>query len=86
MAKTKTQCSCGETHEFEGDNAKRFNGKIPEYIECSECPECSPELLETPDDHEDEAYTEDIDVDKLKTDLFDDVVDDLDIDTDDDEL
>jgi hypothetical protein len=80
MAKVKTECSCGAIHEFDGEAAKNFEGDIPEYIDCSECPVCSPELLEKPEDYEDEAYTEDVDIEKLN---IDDISDDLDIDDED---
>lgn len=70
MAKIKTHCSCGLVHEFEGEKAKHFSGDIPEYIECGECPECSPELLDNPEAHEDEAYKEEIDIEKLNDELF----------------
>ncbi len=84
MAKVKTECSCGAIHEFEGETAEKFEGNIPEYIDCGECPVCSPELLEKPEDHEDEAYVEDVDLDKLDiADLTEDLgIDDEDIDTD----
>lgn len=74
MAKMKTECSCGAIHEFDGEIAKKFEGSIPEYIDCSECPVCNPELLEKPEDHEDEAYKEEADIEKL---LKDDDIEDL---------
>ncbi len=88
MAKMKTECSCGIIHEFDSETAKKFEGGVPDYIECSECPVCSPELLEKPEDHEDEAYKEEADIEKLLKD--DDIVileefDDLDEDLDDEE-
>ncbi len=65
MAKMKTECSCGAVHEFDDETAKKIEGGIPEYIECGECPVCSPELLEKPEDHEDEAYKDETDIEKL---------------------
>jgi hypothetical protein len=69
MAKMKTECSCGTVHEFEGEAAKYFEGSLPDYIECSECPVCSPDLLDKPENHEDEAYKEEIDIEKLDSQL-----------------
>lgn len=84
MAKIKTECSCGVIHEFDGEIAKKFEGGVPEYIDCGECPVCSPELLEKPEDHEDEAYKEEADIEKLlknegieTLDDFDDIDEDL---------
>jgi len=78
MAKIKTECACGEIHEFEGPSAKYFEGTIPEYVDCSECPVCSPELLDKPENHEDEAYKEEVDVAELEKALEDDPITDMD--------
>lgn len=62
-----TECSCGEQHEFDKDILKKMNwNSEPEYLECSECPVCTPELLDKPEDHEDEAYVEDINIEDLE--------------------
>ena len=67
MAIIKTDCSCGEQHEFEKDIIKKMQwDDAPEFIECSECPVCSPDLLDTPEDHEDEAYKEEVDIEELE--------------------
>ncbi len=66
MAILKTECSCGEKHEFDGISLKKMQvNEPPEFVECSECPICSPELFDTPEDHEDEAYKEEADIEKL---------------------
>ncbi len=82
MAKIKTECACGAVHEFEGAAAKYFEGNIPEYVDCSECPECSPQLLDNPEDREDEAYKEEVDIAELEKALEDDPTGDIE-DTDD---
>lgn len=82
----KTECSCGAIHEFDGEIAKKFEGGIPEYIDCSECPECSPELLEKPEDHEDEAYNEEADIDKLLKDENIEDIEDIEEDLEDEDL
>lgn len=70
MDNGKTHCSCGAEHDFDGNTVKKFNWpEKPEYIECSECPECNPELLDTIENHEDEAYTENVDIEDLSSDL-----------------
>jgi hypothetical protein len=82
MAIIKTQCSCGMIHEFDDKkDSSRFEGDIPEYIDCGECPECSPELLDTIEKHEDEAYIEEIDIEKLNGEVFleEDIIEDNDI-------
>ncbi len=86
MAKIKTECSCGAIHEFDGDIAKKFEGGIPEYIDCSECPVCSAELLEKPEDHEDEAYKEEADIEKLLKDEDIEYIEDIDEDLEDEDL
>jgi hypothetical protein len=70
-----TECSCGEKHTFDSENLKKLQLKdSPEYIECSECPVCSPEFFDTPEDHEDEAYKDEGDIEKLlKDDDFEDI-------------
>jgi hypothetical protein len=78
MAKIKTECSCGVIHEFDAEMAKKFEGGVPDYIECGECPICSPELLEKPEDHEDEAYREEADIEKLLKDDDIIIIEDLD--------
>lgn len=78
MAKIKTECACGAVHEFEGANAKYFEGNIPDYVECGECPICSPELLDKPELHEDEAYKEEVDIAELEKALEDDPIQDID--------
>jgi hypothetical protein len=66
MDNAKTHCSCGAEHDFDGITAKKFKwSEIPEYIECSECPECNPELLDNIEDHEADAYSEDINIEDL---------------------
>jgi len=66
MAILKTECSCGEQHEFNQESLKKMQvNEPPEFVECSECPICSPELFDTPEDHEDEAYKEETDIEKL---------------------
>jgi hypothetical protein len=73
MAINKTDCSCGEQHEFEKDIIKKMDwGSAPDFIECSECPICSPDLLDKPEDHEDEAYKEEVDIEELEKALEDD--------------
>ncbi len=74
MAKIKTICACGAVHEFEGAAAKYFEGDIPDYVECGECPVCSPELLDKPELHEDEAYKEEVDIAELEKALEDDPI------------
>lgn len=70
MNNGKTYCSCGTEHDFDGGIAKKFNWpEIPEYIECSDCPECNPELLDTIENHEAEAYTENVNIDDLSENL-----------------
>ena len=70
MIDGKTYCSCGAEHNFDGNTAKKFNwSEVPEYIECSDCPECNPELLETIESHEDEAYSENVDIEDLTSDV-----------------
>lgn len=78
MAKIKTECACGAVHEFEGAAAKYFEGNIPEYVDCSECPACSPELLDKPELHEDEAYKEEVDIEELEKALEDNPIADID--------
>ena len=71
MAIVKTECSCGAIHEFDDKkDSSRFDGGIPEYIDCGECPECNPELFDTIEKHEDEAYKEEIDIEKLNDEIF----------------
>jgi hypothetical protein len=70
MGNIRTECSCGEQHEFESEVLKKMELKeAPEYVDCSECPVCSPELFDSPEDHEDEAYAEKIDIENLNGDL-----------------
>ncbi len=47
-------------------------------MDCSECPICSPELLDKPENHEDEAYKEEVDVAELEKALEDDPITDMD--------
>ena len=76
MGNTRTECSCGEQHEFDSNALKKMDvTTAPEYVECSECPVCSPELFESPEDHEDEAYKEKVNIEDLNGAL------DLDLDT-----
>lgn len=61
-----TECSCGEKHTLDAGSLKKLQIKeAPEYIECSECPVCSPEFFDSPEDHEDEAYKEESNIEKL---------------------
>lgn len=70
MGNIRTECSCGEQHEFDSQALKKMElNTAPEYVECSECPLCSPELFETPEDHEDEAYKEKVNIEDLDTSL-----------------
>jgi hypothetical protein len=79
MAKIiKTDCSCGEIHEFGQEYKKFFSNGFPDYIECNECPICSPELFDNPEDHEDEAYRDDVDIEELEKALNDDPLEDID--------
>ncbi|MCX7878043.1 MAG: hypothetical protein N2510_05295 [Ignavibacteria bacterium] len=83
-----TECACGERHEYEEEIIKKMGWSIPpDFIECNECPVCSPELLDKPEDHEDEAYNEEVDIEELEKALDDDGMDydDLDIDEFEDE-
>ena len=70
-----TECSCGEKHELDSTSLKKMQLKeAPEYVECSECPVCSPEFFDTPEDREDEAYKEEGDIEKLlKDEEFEDI-------------
>jgi len=62
----RTYCSCGEWHDFDDDTAKKLEwDEIPEYIECNECPDCNPDLLDNIEDHEDEAYSENVNIEDL---------------------
>ena len=86
MAKIKTECSCGEQHDFDKDLLNKLQlVEPPEFIECGECPVCSPELFDTPEAHEDEAYKEEVDIEKLNDELFieEDIIED-DLNDDDD--
>ena len=66
MAIIKTDCSCGEQHEFDKSIiAKMQWTDTPEFIDCSDCPICTPELLERPEDREDEAYSQEADIEEL---------------------
>lgn len=59
MKATTTECSCGEKHQFDASALKMLEVKdAPDYIECGECPMCSPEFFDKPEDREDEAYKE----------------------------
>jgi hypothetical protein len=82
MGNIRTECSCGEQHEFDSQALKKMEvNTAPEYVECSECPLCSPELFETPEDHEDEAYKEKVNIDDLDTSLdLDHDIEEFDID------
>lgn len=81
MGITRTYCSCGVWHEF--DHAKdsvKFEGEIPEYVECGECPECNGDLLDNIEKHADEAYRdENVNIEDLtiNSDL-DEIEDDID--------
>lgn len=78
MATIKTECSCGEQHQFDSESLKKMKlNDAPEYVECSECPICSPELFDLPEDHEDEAYKEEVNIEELEKALQDDNLGDL---------
>jgi len=82
MGTVKTYCSCGVWHEFdESKDSARFEGAIPEYVECGECPECNGDLLDNIEKHEDEAYQhngdiKDLDLNTSDEDEFEDEVED----------
>lgn len=62
----KTYCSCGEWHDFDEGTVKKLRwDEIPEYIECPDCPECNPDVLDKIEDHEDEAYNENVNIEDL---------------------
>jgi hypothetical protein len=77
------ECACGELCGITADIMQKMGwNSVPEFLDCSECPVCTPELLDTPEDHEDEAYAEDVDLDELEEslqkELFSDDDDDFD--------
>lgn len=79
MAKIKTECSCGQQHDLDKDSLEKMQLTVaPEFIDCSECPVCSPEFFDTPEAHEDEAYKEEVDVAELEKALEDDDLADID--------
>jgi len=79
MAKLKTECSCGKQHEFDKESLELIQAdEAPEFIECSECPVCSPEFFDTPESREDEAYKEEVDIAELEKALEDDPLTDID--------
>lgn len=79
-----TECACGEKHNFSEEVVKKMGWRNPpEFIECNECPFCSPELMDKPEDHEDEAYNEEVDIEELEKAFEDEEIDYEDIEDED---
>jgi hypothetical protein len=75
----RTYCSCGEWHDFDNGILRKLDwDEIPEYVDCNECPQCNPDLLDNIEDREEEAYSENVNIEDLNQNIgLDDIEDEI---------